>query len=173
MISPPAIDQMENSEMYLHDHDQAQWTPVIDYGYAQNASHSLRLGLTGAALTRRIGFVCARVAWIPTVWTALAACIDEIGIRPPVRGVRPPKALARFQQVDDAGGGAPVVVVIGTDPERRAALRAGLVVPAVKIKPEIAPSVEQCLAHVASQVLGRVSTWLVTAVDCACVGVRE
>ncbi len=131
--------------------------------------HSLRLRLTRAALTRRVGFICARVRWIPTIGTALAACIDEVGIRPSVRGVWAPEALARLQQVDNAGGAPPVVVVVGSDPERRATLRAGLVVPAMKVEPEVAASVEQRLTHVARQLLGRVPSRLVTTVDCASV----
>ena len=136
---------------------------------ADKELHSLCLTLTRAALTRWIGFVCARVAWISTIRATLATCVDEVRIRPAIRRVGPPKALAGFEQVDDAGGGGPVVVMIGANPERRAALRAGLVVPAVEVKPEISAGVKQRLAHVASQLLGRVPGWLVTTIDCTLV----
>ena len=132
--------------------------------------HSLCLTLTGAALTRWIGFVRTRVAWISTIWATLPSCVDEIGIRPAIGRVGSPEALARFEQVNDAGGRGPVVVVIGPNPERRATLRAGLVVPAVEVEPEISAGVEQRLAHVAGQLLGCVPLWLVTTIDCTRVG---
>ena len=114
----------------------------MERSLADITSHSLCLGLTRAALTWWVGFVRAWIAWISAVRTALATRIDEIGIRPAECRVRPPEALARFEQLNDAGSRFPVVVVIGANPERGATLRAGLVVPAMKVEPEVAASVK-------------------------------